>query len=139
MKKSNVLYICTIIILLVCLSVVINSNHKLKTDKEKLANIENDSKILRDSLDLIKYSYLLVDNVHPMVVNRINESTGEKSKDVFLVIRDCHVDYLRLITGRLDTAKGIITDTTNDITIHDEESFNNFSLITDNLTQVSHL
>ena len=133
MKKINIIYIIITITLVVILGVLIKSNCTLKTENEQLSNIKNESRIIKDSLEMIKNSYLLVDNVRPMVVNGINESTGEKTKRIFLVIRDCHVRDLSLITGNLDTSKSTVSDTTNDITLHEEKHFNHFSIVTDNL------
>lgn len=133
MKKINIIYISITITLVVVLVALFESNRRLKYENEKLANIEDESKIIKDSLEMIKYSYLLVDNVRPMVVNSIDESTGEKIKRIFLVIRDCHVRDLSLITGNLDTSKSTVSDTTNDITLHEEKHFNHFSIVTDNL------
>ncbi|NLL28880.1 MAG: hypothetical protein GX259_08785 [Bacteroidales bacterium] len=132
MKKINLIFICIIVILLILLYVFIKNNKELKIENNRLSNIYNELIVFKDSFELIKSSYLLVDNVAPIVVNTADTNTGRTIKQVFLVIRDCNVKKLRLITGNLDTSNCVITDTTRDITINNEKHFYSFLLYTKN-------
>ena len=101
---------------------------KLIKESRKMITYKEESSKLRDSIISIKNSYLLVNNINPIVINAKNNETGEIEKRIYWVIRNCSIPPSGVFVGELDTVDWKVVDTTCQVIFKDEDSFNYFTI-----------
>lgn len=112
--------------LIVTVTMLLMQNKRLKQENTRLCQIEREVDLLRDSISNITNSYLLVDNINPLVVSETDNTTGITVKRVYLVIRNCNIKSVGLMLGSLDSTSFLLTDTSYSKTITDSSMFNCF-------------
>ncbi|MGD9492906.1 MAG: hypothetical protein AB7V36_06085 [Bacteroidales bacterium] len=103
----------------------------LVQESRKMQSYKEESEKLRDSIISIKNSYLLVNNINPLVVDAMNNETGMPEKRIYWVIRNCSIPPAGVFVGKLDTVDWKVVDTTFHVILKNEETFNYFSIEND--------